>query len=83
MKARFKIGGELLLKQDAQFTLSFPASDKSGATIKKAGSRAKVTEIYAAAGETATASYDVEFNQDLTAHLGEDELNKLFDPIPH
>ena len=83
MKSHFKIGDDLLLKQDAQFTLSFPVSGKSGATIKKAGSRAKVTEIYDAAGETAKASYDVEFNHDLTAHLGEDELMKLFDLIPH
>jgi hypothetical protein len=46
----------------------------------EAGSRAKVSQIYEAAVDTAEPSYDVEFG-DFKVHLSETKLLELFDVV--
>lgn len=88
MKARFKVNDEFRLKKDQTFTRAFPMGgyNKDGSVgevdkaPRRAGSMAKVSQIYETSVDAAEPSYDVDFG-DFKVHLLETKLRELFDAV--
>jgi hypothetical protein len=91
MKARFQINDEFKLKEDGNFTRTFPRSRNSDGSVGeidvakvRAGGVAKIYEVHESTVERIEPRYDLEFtgrDEELKVHFKETDVLKLFEPL--